>query len=554
VGGRPAGGSGASPRSFPEWRRGSLWALLILIAVVPYLPALTGSFVSDDVVFYEGNERLAEATMWDVLTTPYGALAAQPITSPLYRPVMGLVMKATHALWGESAPMYHLLSLVLHVMATLLVFRLVSVLAGPRSPWAPAAGAALFAAHPVHVEAVVWISSAAHLLATIFVVGSVLSLLEYTERRANGLLMASLGLFALGLLTLEVVVTLPLFFLAYNRAARGNWGLREVAPFLAVLAAYFVVRTQVLGAAVPVGPPTAESFGVLLQFAVGYVKSFVLPWPQYLYLDVPRGGLVAPGAYGLAMCVLAGAGLLWTRAPESVRPTIRVGLLWMAVFLIPSLAASLHERPLFAPRSMYLSSVGLAVMGAGAVQWVPTPRLKTVAAVLVLTLVMWGAMTLHAGRPWKDDISLHQQALAGSPGSAGVLLALGRIHEGAGNDAAAEGFLLGAVTNARSTAIEADAREALALFHGERGRIDSSEAEYRAVLELEPARSSAWVGLGNNAWARGDMSRALEHYVRAVGLDGGNYEAAYNAGLALSALGNAEGASRYFDLAARLGS
>ena len=89
------------------------------------------------------------------------------------------------------------------------------------------------------------------------------------------------------------------------------------------------------------------------------------------------------------------------------------------------------------------------------------------------------------------------------------------------------------------------------MLYGTRGVIAPSEQYYRKVLELAPKHSSAWVGLGNNAWARGDIKSALDFYLIAVEADPANYEASHNVALAYRQLGDLPRAAEYSERADR---
>ena len=52
------------------------------------------------------------------------------------------------------------------------------------------------------------------------------------------------------------------------------------------------------------------------------------------------------------------------------------------------------------------------------------------------------------------------------------------------------------------------------------GRLEDAEARARRASELQPQSPAVWDALGRVAHARGDLNQALEHYGRAVSLDG----------------------------------
>jgi uncharacterized membrane protein len=112
-----------------------------------YLPALDYGWVWDDQFL------VTSRAMGGV-----GAIGFRPLASLLYRMDWAI---------GYSAPMmFHLTGILLHGLATWLFFRLARTVG--LKPGIAFMASLLFAAHPVHVEAVAYISGRPALLATVF--------------------------------------------------------------------------------------------------------------------------------------------------------------------------------------------------------------------------------------------------------------------------------------------------------------------------------------------------------------------------------------------------
>ena len=129
---------------------------------------------------------------------------------------------------------------------------------------------------------------------------------------------------------------------------------------------------------------------------------------------------------------------------------------------------------------------------------------------------------------------------------------MANLYDKRGDAAAAERVLLQAAEHAQDDPSRVSIYERMGLLYGIRGAVAQSEQYYRKVLELAPRRSSAWVGLGNNAWARGEMRSALEAYLTAAEADPANYEASHNVALAYQRLGDQSRAAEYFQRARNL--
>jgi len=98
-----------------------------------------------------------------------------------YRPVFLLWLLLNFKVFGLHPAGWHLAVLALHLVATWQVYRLALRLTGSQP--AAAIAALLFGLHPVHIEAVAWISGVTEPLAAVFILGSLLSWMRYREAR-----------------------------------------------------------------------------------------------------------------------------------------------------------------------------------------------------------------------------------------------------------------------------------------------------------------------------------------------------------------------------------
>src|SRR5207245_192416 len=87
-------------------------------------------------------------------------------------------------LFGVEPGWHHLVNVLLHAVDTVLLFLLLETATG--KPWRSAAVAALFAAHPLHVESVAWIAERKAVLSTAFVLRAMLSYVSCARRLLEG--------------------------------------------------------------------------------------------------------------------------------------------------------------------------------------------------------------------------------------------------------------------------------------------------------------------------------------------------------------------------------
>ena len=483
---------------------------LVAVAVVALLAcggSLYHGFVWDDRPLIVENRQLRESGgLASLLTSGFWQTGDHHDRfRAFYRPLVSLSYALDTAVWGRAPAGFHLTNLMLHLAAALLVY----ALARRREPWPAAAafGAALFAAHPVHVESVAWISGRTDLLCAVLCLAAFV-LDRVGARRApgaGGRRAAALACFFLALMAKEMAVTLPLL-LGFDRllrpgrrVARLRIAARTMAPYLAIAGGYLMLRRVVLGFEAdplfhldPIGWLATAIF-VLARDATLLLLPLGLD-PHYPY--APRTTLLDPvvALSGVLLAIIVAAGVVTARGSRRAA----FALAWIAVTLAPVLRFGSFGDVLLADRFLYLPSVGLALLAARAVPAfaaVASPRLRRAgpaAAVLVL-----GGLILLAGRQtaiWRDDLTLFTRLARTSPGSAMVHSNLGLALYDAGDYDRAVAEYRAAIDLAPGFAL---AHNNLAAALDRQGRLAEAERHYRAALRLAPRQLESQINLAN---------------------------------------------------------
>jgi hypothetical protein len=391
-----------------------LLVLTAAAATVAYLGTLGHGFVYDDHRFVEWNPGIDA-----VASAPWKAF--DPATTSLdgaepgmWRPLRTLSYGIDRALFGTGPEGMHLHSALLHGVATALVFAVGAALG--LGDLAAAAGAALFAFHPVQVEAVAWISSRGDLLAAVFTLAAVL--VHLRQRPA----WATACLAGLGFLSKESAVAAPLLLLVADLAAGGRervaarW--RPVAATTGVLVALVAVRAAALSSA---GASFGQGPGLGLGFAgtLAAIPS-MLAWYGWRTL-VPTAGtfdLQLGPTLLLSTAFVGGAALLaaWPRVglPAAGAARARAAAAWALAALLPVTLLQLlfPLGILVADRFLYLGFAGPALAAAAAADSCGERRARSLLVVSVLLLLV----TLPATGRWASDETLWGDTLRRDPG------------------------------------------------------------------------------------------------------------------------------------------
>jgi tetratricopeptide (TPR) repeat protein len=565
--------------------------LLVLLAAAVFGQAVGHGFlVYDDDVYVTANPEVRRG-----LSAQGAAWALTAVRGGIWHPLTWLSHMADWQLFGEWAGGHHLAAVLLHLLASLLLWRALAALTG--SPAAGLLAASLHLVHPLHLESVLWISERKDLLAGLFFVLALLLYARHVRRPSPASLVPVAGAMALGLLSKPMVVTLPLVLLLLDR-----WPLGRLGPSRAGRPGHPRDTAAVVAEKIPllVLGAAGSALAFLAQRAGGAVESLELlplPWrlanavrscalylartfvPAGLSAFYPHPGSSLPPWQTVLSLALLGtvtwAALLRRRG----NPSLLTGWAWFLLTLLPVIGLVQVGMQGMADRYTYLPLGGLFL--ALAWETVRSPVLRkrpaSTTALAAASLLLLAALAHRQAGFWRDDLSLFGHALRVTRDNwlaeyqYGVALsAAGRHAEAARHYEAALRLRpqLDVARNnlwiARTRAGEDDPsllyhREELRKDPGNRqallglaaslrrkGELPEAAAVLERALVLHPADAHLHNNLGGILLEEGLPQRAIPHFRDAVRLEPGLVEAQLNWGLALERTGaRSEAAERY---------
>lgn len=155
------------------------------VALLLYLNTLGADFCYDDSRAIKTNQDLLPETPWTNIFYDdfWGTLLTHSGSHKSYRPLCTLSFRFNYALGGLDPSGYHLVNIVLHGAVTGLFTSLSRLLLGG-GLWSLLAGL-LFAAHPIHTEAVAGVVGRADEGAALFFLVSLLCYMRYCKLRGS---------------------------------------------------------------------------------------------------------------------------------------------------------------------------------------------------------------------------------------------------------------------------------------------------------------------------------------------------------------------------------
>ncbi len=434
--------------------------LLMTVACAVYANSIGNDFIWDDVPLIAENplirtlgniRKIATTHYWDLETPDERVTGA-------YRPFTVASYLLNYQIAGADPASFRAVNIVLHGLNTCLVYLLCTVL-GLSWPAALVAGL-LFAVHPVHVEAVVWITGRGELLACFGVLAATLFHLRHRRDGASSQVAASVVFFLLALLSKEsaiafvpIVIGLELTLSAAEgaTASRLRSRLLSCLPYFVVSLAYLSIRHAVVSAVEDrgVGPGTFFLGSTAGEIFLTMVKVFAKYWALLLFpaklnahydqIDIPvPESLLEPSflaAVAVHVVVLAAIVALF----RTKRHLAAFALSWVYLALLPY-SHLVHFEWLMAERFLYTPSVGIALGAALAVEaarradWAPTRRtaVALAAAGLCGVTLLLAVRTVDRNRDWAHETEFFGAMAREKPTLAGARLAYGKALEKAG--------------------------------------------------------------------------------------------------------------------------
>lgn len=384
-----------------------------MLAAVVGLITIDAGFVFDDPHAILGNPVVTgEVPWWEAIQRDFWG---RPIDGGIntWRPIMPMVWAALWRLSPNSPLPFHLVSILLHILATALATQLARTLRPPET-WAITVGS-LFAVHPLNAEAVGAIVAQADLLSFALVLSACLVALR-PATPARGL--ACAAVFAIAMMVKEASVVLAPLIVILIAMQSGSRKARWVASLPSIAVALAMIGFQVL---LPRRETMAMWGNTLAHQAEGLdrlwlglysvgrclVMSF---WPHPL---APSHGYAAIELHASVLWPFAvvGAVLLVVGAVagvSSIRHRRTDWVVALSFLYAPALLQSHWFARLvtdLAERLLYPATLGASMIVAmTAFRWLQRTELRWAAiGGLIVSALLF---SVDARRAWTDDLTL----------------------------------------------------------------------------------------------------------------------------------------------------
>lgn len=484
--------------------------LLASIVLALYWPVAGYDFIAlDDYLYVVENgdiqKGLSPQGIWWAMTT---------LHTTNWHPLTWLFLMADYELYGLRAPGYHVSSLLLHILNTLLLFAVLRRMTG--EAWKSVIVAVLFAVHPLNIESVVWVAERKNLLSTLFLLLTLQAYVRYAEEPGWKNYCVMVILFILGLAAKPILVALPFVLLlldywplqrfswpghsrseepAHDRTERRKLLIRlmvEKLPLilLSLLSAgvtFYAAGTGGAVKAASVFPWLGRIENAIISYAMYLYKMI---WPMDLAIFYPYPPARPLWQILSSLLFLAAVTTLVCLKGKTHRYLI-TGWLWYGITLLPVIGLVQVGFQSMANRYAYISLIGIFIIAA----WGAPDLLKRSSGRRYLPAASIGVIlalifcTRSALPDWKNSEAAFQQALNVTKNNHIAEIGMGNVWLDRGNTGKAAPHYLEAL---RLKPDYAEAHYNLGLVLMREGKGDEAAAQFREALKDNPKYPEAF--------------------------------------------------------------
>jgi len=537
-------------------------AVICVLTALAYSNTFGNEFVFDDKVLIEGNTFIRDlGNIPNVFLSDFFRRSIMEKGGiGYYRPVVTLSYMLDYMLWGPNPAGYHLTNLIFHLLNTVLVYLVVDSLY--KKKYVALATGLMFGLHPIHTEAVTWISGRTETISAFFYLLALLCYVKWMRKAERKYLAASIGSFVLALLSKETALTLPLVLVlvgyVFKVKRRSNPQAYDVFFFIALL--FLFVRYLILGQTISwLGGDRDYYFELLFEsphlFVVNlcvllsyYTRLLALPAGLSLDHSIPYQETVfSPAAIG---CFLATAAALYF-VFRSWKMMGKRHVFFTVSFSLITVLPVLHVVPIryvLAERFLYLPSIGFCLLVAHILTKLAEerPTRKMALTVLIVINVFYLNQTYVRNADYRDEFLLWRKTVETSPESYMGHVNLGIIY--------AERELIASAVKELERAVELNplgeaAHDILGTLYSDSGRVDEALEEHKKAVTINPKYARGYYNLGVTYERKGMLNESAAAYRRVIALDPYDANAHNNLGVVLSQMNKTSEAIQEFQKA-----
>jgi len=497
------------------------YVFIAIVTLVVFFNTFQNEFVFDDESVVQYNTSITSLSNIPQYFT--GESGFHKVIGRYYRPIVSTTFALDYALYGLSPKGFHITNVIVHIIACLFLFKIFSLLF-QKSKYANFISlivTLIFAVHPIHTESVSWISGRTDSIATLFFFASFLYYIKLSdsENKTSKFLIISVIYYFLGLLSKEMVITLPVVIVLYDFVylkkplSYIKQNLKTYLVFAGVTIFYFGIRYLALKD-VPdrlnymyfIGKDAGVVFFTMLKTVPVYFKLMLIP----VNLLYHYNGVIPDSSsfdfrviFSLIFILglIGGAIFLFKNQNK-----ISFVILFFLVTLIPVMNI-IPTMNFMAERFLYMISFCLSLLiGLIIMKYLNEKNKIIIAGLSLLIIVPYSYLTVKRNAEWKTNDTLYSTA-DGVDGNV-LLVNAGNIYANKKNyDEAAKRYRRAIEIRYNSVL----AHHNLGLIHMIRGELDSAIVRFKIGLSIDSLAPDGYLQLGQVYQMQGKRDTAIAY-------------------------------------------
>lgn len=408
--------------------------ILLVVSSVVYANSINNGFVYDDKSSIVDNPYIR-----NISAIPGSFVHPEYLTSAgirnHYRPLVVISHTINYAVGGLNPAVYRITNLLFHIGTAFLLYLTVEAVLS--NFYIAFASSLIFAVHPFNSEAVNYIVARSSLMSGFFYLLAFYCWVKFRRQRIEGFsnflpltsffYICSLLAFSLGMLSKEVVITLPIALWVYDlyfvhpRRVVLKWRTYiPYFPFIFSLILPLIIRA--IHAEGGIIPPFKRDIGsqiyTVLPVLAGYLKLMFMPAGLTIahQVEIYHTPLAIPVIFSAVILLLyvLNAAYLYRRKETEWR-LLSFFMFWYVITMLVILIVPLNR--IMQENRSYISGAGFALF-IGIILWkviYNRQRIKLAYGLLAVLILLYSAGTVYRNTAWKSSVALWTDAMEKSP-------------------------------------------------------------------------------------------------------------------------------------------
>lgn len=493
-------------------------SLVVALTFVVFFPTLQNGWTNLDDTIYITENPLIRNLSWDHIKRIFSTYQV----NGSYNPLVLISWAIDYQFAGLSPEFYHANNLFFHIVVTILVYFFITKLS--KNKVIALFTSLLFGIHPMHVEAVAWITARKDLLYAVFFMAGLISYLYYVEKKVKRdkilFITCCFLFFLMALLSKAVAVTFPVVLLLIDylkQRSNVKEVLFEKVPFL-VLSLFFIyhsIQAQERGGALQF----REFYSVLDSLSVGfygylvYLLKFFIPYKLSALHPYPTpSGTPNPYYFWFAAIPILLIVLFCIYKFKKYRNVV-FGLGFFFITLVPVIQVLSFAVSVTADRFTYIPYLGLCFAFVKIVYSVVQQQPQCTVISIVISsiyIVVMGRVAFSYTKVWKNSETVWTRIIKYYPD-----YFISYVNRGA--------------------------------YRIDQKQYDKATSDCKKALQLNPHYYLAYYNLGFICEKKKEDLRALQYYSEAIQYKEDAFQVYQNRGILLGKLGRYEEALMDFN-------